>query len=148
MSYVIVVGTDGSANAQQAVGVAADLAHRASARVVLVHAFQPLAHLDEMSEGTSFADIEDLSGDHLAGQWAEPLRNLGVEFETRIAHGLPADVLLDTAEEVAADLIVVGFRGLDFLKKITLGSTSSKVVAESIRPVVVVPHPSGDRHHR
>ncbi len=139
MSYVIVVGTDGSVNAGRAVAVAADLARRASARVVLVHAFQPLAHLEEMSEGTGFAQLENVARENLDTVWAEALHAAGVEFETRIAHGLPGDVLLDVAGEVDAGLIVVGVRGLNFLKKISLGSTSSKVVAESTRPVVVVP---------
>lgn len=141
MSYTIVVGTDGSDNGQRAVAAAADLGSRLEGRLVLVHAFEPLAHLDRIGPNANFADVEDEVSQVLEEEWAAPARDRGVAVETRVAHGVPAEVLLDVADEEEADLVVVGARGLGRLKVLTMGSTSSKVVQASRRPVLVVPAP-------
>lgn len=59
--------------------------------------------------------------------------------EVWIREGSPADVVLEAADEVNADLIVVGTRGLRGARRLVLGSVSEAVVARSHRPVVVVP---------
>lgn len=136
--YKVVVGTDGSANAALAVSVAARLAG-GDGRLMLVHVFEPLAHLGDAGSAGDFATIELDTAATLAGAWSEPARAEGVEPETRIVHGSPAEALLDVAEAESADFVVIGARGLGRLKMLMLGSTSSKVVQASTRPVVVVP---------
>ncbi len=51
----------------------------------------------------------------------------GVEAESRPREGDPADALLDVAEEVGADLIVVGNKGMTGAKRFLLGSVPNKV---------------------
>lgn len=137
--YTVVVGTDGSKNAQNAVELAGAMALRTGGRVVLVHVFEPLAHLEDMNNGHSFADLAEKTRATLAGSWSEPVRNAGAEFETRLVHGSPAEAIMDVADEVDADFVVAGARGLGRLKMLMLGSTSSKMVQASRRPVVIVP---------
>ncbi len=60
-------------------------------------------------------------------------------FETSIRLGAPAEVLLDEAERLDADLIVVGTRGRGGLVELLLGSVSRSVAARSTRPVAIVP---------
>ena len=141
--YRIVIGTDGSADAQDAVSKAADLAARLSAEVVLVHAFDPLDHLEDLDGGRDLSEVEAATTRRLEEEWGAPLAARGVATETRVAHGNPAEVLCDLAEEIDADLIVVGARGLGRLESLLLGSTSSRVVNSSSRPVLVIPA----RHH-
>ncbi len=137
--YVVVVGTDGSENAAKAVDVAAEMAARSGGKVVLVHVFEPLAHLQEMDKGETFADLADQARETLNGEWAQPVRDAGVTVEAKLVHGSPAEAVLDVADEVGADFVVVGARGLGRLKMLMLGSTSSKMVQASRRPVVVIP---------
>ncbi len=141
MTYTIVVGTDGSDNAQRAVEVAADLASRLGGEVVLVHTFEPLAHLDRLGPDGGFSEVEAQVTETLENEWAAPVRDRDVGLRTRVAHGSPAEVLLDLADEEDADLIAVGARGIGRLQMLTMGSTSSKVVQASTRPVLVVPTP-------
>ncbi len=60
-------------------------------------------------------------------------------FETATGLGGPADVLLDEAERLDADLIVVGTRGRGGLAELLLGSVSRSVAARAQRPVAIVP---------
>lgn len=138
-TYRIVIGTDGSTDAQIAVSKTADLAARLSAEVIVVHAFEPLDHLDDLDGGQDLAGVEAASTRRLQEEWTAPLVAMGVATQTRVAHGLPSDVLCDVADEVDADLIVVGARGLGRFESLLLGSTSSRVVNSSTRPVLVIP---------
>lgn len=142
-AYRIVIGTDGSPDAQYAVTKTGELAVRLSAEVVLVHAYEPLAHLEELDGGRDLSAVEADTARRLEEEWSAPLAALGVPTETRIAHGVAAEVLCDVADEFEADLIVVGARGLGRLESLLLGSTSSRVVNSSTRPVLVIPA----RHH-
>ncbi len=50
-----------------------------------------------------------------------------MKVETHPLNGDPADALLATAEQVHADLIVVGNRGMSGMKRFVLGSVPNKV---------------------
>ncbi len=139
MLEVVVVGVDGSAIAGDAVRHAAELAAPAAARLVLVHVFEPLAHLGEVEPPVDFAALEAAAARRLGSEWCEPCRRLEVTYATRVEEGDIVQALLDVADEEDADLIVVGSRGLSGLAGVVLGSTSSKLLHRSSRPVLVVP---------
>ena len=134
----IVVGADGSEGSMRAVTWAAELAAGLGATVVAVHSFEPLAHLDDMQPPYDFALIESNVRAKLEADWTAPLA--GVDHEVRLLHGTPFECILDTADDVDADLIVVGARGYGMLKSLALGSTSGKLLHLSKRPVTVLPH--------
>lgn len=52
--------------------------------------------------------------------------------------GSPAQVILDSADNLSADLIVVGVRGRSRLSEVVLGSVSHRVLLHSSRPVLIV----------
>lgn len=135
----IVVGADGSKGSRRAVAWACALAADLGARVVLVHTFEPLAHLGDAPPPYDFAALEERARALLEGEWSRPAVEAGVDHVGMVRHGSPAQVILDTAESVDADLIVLGTRGLGTFAGIALGSTSTKVVHLSRRPVAVVP---------
>ncbi len=58
-----------------------------------------------------------------------------------VRHGSPAGRILETAERIDADLIVVGSHGKGRLKHVLLGSVAEKVLRKSRRPVLVAPLP-------
>jgi nucleotide-binding universal stress UspA family protein len=136
----IIVGIDDSQGSEEAVRWAAELAGQLHARVTCVHAFEPLAHLDELEPGVDLAAIRERLATLVTSRWSLPLIEMGVDLEIEVHEGLPADVLVKRAVEVNADLIVVGARRLGWLKELVLGSTSHRVLHEAKQPVVVI-HP-------
>ncbi len=136
----IVVGVDGSEGSTRAVEWVVDLAGQVDGRVVAVHTFEPLAHLGDMQPPYDFARIEDAVRGKLESEWCSPLTEAGVDHECRLMHGAAFQCLLDAADEVDADMIVVGARGYGLLKGLALGSTSGKLLHLSKRPVTILPH--------
>jgi nucleotide-binding universal stress UspA family protein len=58
-----------------------------------------------------------------------------------VHHGSPVGQILETADRIEADLIVVGSHGKGRLKHALLGSVAEKMLRKSQRPVLVVPLP-------
>ncbi len=68
---------------------------------------------------------------------------LGVDpsiVEHRLVEGASGQMIIHTAEEVGADVIVVGSHGHGFLSRVLIGSVSEYVVRHTTRPVLVVRH--------
>jgi nucleotide-binding universal stress UspA family protein len=136
----IVVGTDGSPNSDLAVKQAAKIAKGSDATVHLVAAFP-----DETTFGETIAssakrdriDLREVAESVLARVAAEPDLE-GVDVATDARAGDPAHVILDLADEVGADLIVVGARGHTGLKRFLLGSVSSKLSHHAKRSLMIV----------
>jgi nucleotide-binding universal stress UspA family protein len=140
----ILVGVDPSPGSRAALEWAAELAADLGARVVLVHAYEPLAHVGELAPGVDLRALREQARRELEGPLCEPLRARGLEHEARVQEGNPASVLVDAAEAVEADLVVVGARRQSRLKGLLLGSTSSRLAQLTPRPVVII-HAPGER---
>jgi nucleotide-binding universal stress UspA family protein len=129
----IVVGTDGSETANEAVRQAVALAKATGASVQIVSAFEPVTRERVRSEqGELPGDVAHSAGpredvnltlDTAAGA----AKQEGVDVQTHAREGDPADALLDVAEETNADLIVVGNKGMTGAKRFLLGSVPNKV---------------------
>ncbi len=59
---------------------------------------------------------------------------------SKVEHGEPVDRICRCADEIGADMIIIGSRGLGTIGNIMLGSVSEKVVRKSSRSVMVVKH--------
>ena len=78
-------------------------------------------------------------GDRLVGRAREQAKEAGVTtIRTRIAAGDYADAILDAAEDEAAEMIVMGSRGLGQLRGLVQGSVSHKVSQHAHCTVVTV----------
>lgn len=132
----IVVGLDGSSNAQAALDVAADLARGLDTDLAVFHALGLMTVIEGRhvpSEGHR-DDIEHL----LRSEWCHVLQNdAELRWRAEIVYGSPADVLLTMGRDLRASFVVVGSRGIGDDQ--ALGSTSHHVVHHCDRPVVVVP---------
>jgi nucleotide-binding universal stress UspA family protein len=62
----------------------------------------------------------------------------GILIESRILHGDPADKIVKYADEINAQLIIVGSRGHGRLASVLLGSVSQRVARHSKRSVLIV----------
>jgi nucleotide-binding universal stress UspA family protein len=140
MPRSIVVGTDGSAPADEAVRQATDLAGHEGARLHLVTAYPDPQMLRERMTGGAHTETVDLRevADGLLKRAARDALANGVDVETHVREGDPADVIIDVANEQHADLIVVGSRGLTGIKRYLLGSVSTKVSHHAPCSVMIV----------
>jgi nucleotide-binding universal stress UspA family protein len=136
MITTVAVGTDGTATAAEAVSVAADIAKRFDAKIVLMSAF------DESRASRSPTDPE--------GEWSyspetrlreilsraqEDLRKEGLDASIRVEAGDPGDVLVQLADEADVDLLVVGNKGM---QRRVLGSVPNTVTHKANCSVLVV----------
>ena len=130
----IVLGYDGSEGAETAARLAAALARRHKARVVVATAFHWAYSLDAMGEriGQEIQEAETI-----AQEIVSRLRAEGVEAGSEVLDGAAGEVLLRAAERQSADLIVVGRRGRGLTASLLLGSTSEYVVRRAPVPVLV-----------
>ena len=137
----ILIATDGSESAREAVEFGLDLAAEQGTRAFVVHVvpavdFKPYA-------GFSFFPP---TGPHEPGEHdREPLEEAvelaaekDVKIRTELLKGRPADEIVAFADNIDANLIVVGSRGHGVIAGALLGSVSRAVVHESRRPVLVV----------
>jgi nucleotide-binding universal stress UspA family protein len=132
----IVVGVDGSPDAARALDWAITLARATGAHVVAVHALGLLDRLgdDRVAAGSHRAAITA----EFTDRWCAALDSAGVTADRTVVDGPPADVILRTARAEAADLVVLGERGVGGTAA-ELGSTSRRVLAATTVPVLVVP---------
>src|SRR3712207_2722494 len=144
MFKAIVVGTDGSDTAKKAVEAAADMARRHEAALHLVSAFAPVSQQRLREEGQQVPrDMEWTVNpredvDATLREADETAGDSGVKVTTYAREGDPADAILDVAEEIGADLIVVGNKGMSGAKRFLLGSVPNKVSHHAPCSVLIV----------
>jgi len=93
--------------------------------------------------GSAGLESQLAGGTFDAGRLTEEASDLldapnGTSVEVRTTAGDPAVVLVEVAREVAADLLVVGRRGGDFVTRALLGSVAQRVVQQAPCDVLVV----------
>ncbi len=140
----MVVGTDGSDTAREAVRQATELAERVGATINLVSAYEPVPEGRLRDERQQIPDDlqwmvnprEDVNA--TLEETANQIRETGVEVRTYAREGEPADAILDVAEEEQADLIVVGNKGMTGAKRFLLGSVPNKISHHAPCSVMIV----------
>jgi nucleotide-binding universal stress UspA family protein len=140
----IVVGTDGSDTAKEAVRQATDLAKQVGASLDVVSAYEPVPQTRLREEQLGAPDDlqwtvnprEDV--DATLREAAEEIRAAGVSVETFARQGDPADAILDVAEERGSDLIVVGNKGMTGARRFLLGSVPNKVSHHAPCSVLII----------
>ena len=136
----IVVGVDGSANAQQALRWALAEARRRRASIDVVHAWHlPLLGTYPYSVPMSDPDDYEAGARHVLDTALdqEDLTGLAAPVGRIMACASPSSTILTAAKD--ADLVVVGSRGLGGFAGLLLGSVSHQVVHHAPCSVVVVP---------
>lgn len=150
----ILYATDLSPNAAQAFRHAVSLARHYDGRIHILHV---LPNVDSavvnyvstvMGEGRLGAfevehkrevveEIERRIARFAEEELPDHPEDRGRVAEIRVAHGDPAAQILEAAEEVDADLIVVGSHGKGRLRHVFLGTVAERVLRKSRRPVFV-----------
>ncbi|MEO1065026.1 MAG: universal stress protein [Actinomycetota bacterium] len=140
----IVVGTDGSKTAESAVLAAGEVADAFRSEVHVVcanrspNAAEALELREQLPEEFRF-NYDPYGGAEVALDSAEHLlAEHQLEVHRHSASGDPASAILDLADDVDADLIVVGSRGHGRTLRFLRGSVSTKVMHHADRNVLVV----------
>jgi nucleotide-binding universal stress UspA family protein len=71
-------------------------------------------------------------------EWCEPLEAARVSYTTRMEDGRAATEIVRVADEVEADVVVMGRRGRGGVAELLLGSVSHEVAQHCKRPVMVI----------
>ena len=137
----IVVGTDGSATASKAVEHAASLAAATGAQlhVAMVTPSIPMVVAPDMLIASAEWNDATKQATHTALEAAAiTAAATGAEVSTHQLSGDPADALLALCEDIDADLLVVGSRGMQGARRFLLGSVSSRCAHHADCSVLIV----------
>lgn len=122
----ILLGYDGSDDSEKAVALAISLARKYDAAIIVCHAFGHMPMTSKPSEVR-----------RLINPVVERLTKLGITTLVSIPDTVPAQGVLDAAEEHHADIIVMGSRGRGAFANLLLGSTSERVLRYAKVPVLI-----------
>ena len=140
----IIVGTDGSETATEAVKTAIELARLSKGKLEIVSAYAPIPQ-DRLKQ-----EVEGISGDvshvvnpredvqFILDKAAAEAKKAKVDVVTHPREGDPADAILDVAEENGADLVMVGNKGMTGARRFLLGSVPNKISHHSPCDVWIV----------
>ncbi|MFZ1997320.1 MAG: universal stress protein [Solirubrobacteraceae bacterium] len=141
MGDSIVVGTDGSETAKQAVSEAVRLAKALSAPVHVVSAYAPLqAKVTGAPDGAAkvWQPLPDDKVESILNEAVAGIRLAGLEVSPHALRKDPADALLEVADQVGASMIVVGSKGMHGARRLALGNVPNKVSHHARCNVLIV----------
>ncbi|AKF08506.1 universal stress protein [Sandaracinus amylolyticus] len=131
----ILVPTDFSDAAEQALRYAVDLATKLGAEIHLVHAWQLSAYASPTSDLAKGME-RDLSRDLAAV--AQRYGAHGVTVHRHLRMGVPYVEIVEAAKDLGCDLVVIGTTGKTGLEHFLLGSVAERIVRTSEQPVLTV----------
>ncbi|MEZ5102705.1 MAG: universal stress protein [Thermoleophilia bacterium] len=127
----ILIATDGSPSARDALQMGIELAAEQSGEVVVVH----VVPTSQAQRGPAFEHAEQ---DEVLREAAELARAAGIEPKLELLSGNVPEEIAFLADRIDATLVVIGSRGLGPVAGTILGSVSRSVLKASSRPVLVV----------
>jgi len=150
----ILYATDLSKNSSYAFMYATDVARRHDARIVMLHAIEPVPAYaaaytgitDELKRKQQEETVDEIR--KRLGQFCERAEaQIGtpcVELVSKILvpRGHPPEEILNAADKEGCDVIILGTHGKGFLAHTFLGSVSSAVLNRTQKPVFIIPLPS------
>ena len=152
----ILFATDLSKNSAYAFYYAIHMAKRDEAKIVILHAVEPLPRMLVSFEDFEHKVAKDRWEDTVK-KFKEQIQDISVKVDARtgissvdlvskilIRLGSPVEEILKVVDEEGCDVIVLGTHSKGFLKQTFLGSVSTSVLLRIRKPVFVVPLPSED----
>jgi nucleotide-binding universal stress UspA family protein len=143
----ILVPTDFSAFAQNALEVAADIALKNNASIMLLHANEkgvmatPMAeyYLYDKAIEEEYLDMVNESLKKTLAEIADNSKFARVKIEMAVIGGGMIGVIEEVVKDHAIDLIVMGTRGVSGMEEFFIGSNTEKVIRRVSCPVLAVP---------
>lgn len=138
----ILVPTDGSVGSAHVALQAIDLAETYGATIHVLHVVDESVRALVAGFGDE-AEFEDRGRDAVE-RVAKMGRHHGIDVETAVESGDPAERVVDYADEIDADLIVLGTHGRSGVTRRLIGSVAENVVRQAKPPVMTVSLPETD----
>jgi nucleotide-binding universal stress UspA family protein len=138
MFKTVLFPIDGSREAREAVDTVANVVKTYQSRLVIISVVEPI----DATDTASAADREMASPEAIAKllETAKALfQDQGIDTEVIEREGIPAFVICDVADEIGANLIIMGCRGLGLTEEGASDSVTNRVINLSPCPVLVVP---------
>jgi nucleotide-binding universal stress UspA family protein len=139
----ILVPVDFSAVTTSVIEHARRIAEAFSSKVCLLHVAAPdpaFVGWDPGPDVVRHQRATDLREEHRQIQdLAQSLREAGIEAQSLLVQGSTVETILERAEKLQADLIIVGSHGHGALYRALLGSISEGIVRHSPCPVLIIP---------
>lgn len=145
----ILVPIDFSDCSLDALEYAVQVARRSSALIRLLHVLEPVSYgLDfTLLHGSKREHMKEVMGQRLS-DLAKALATAQVPTDVELRGGLPSDSILDSAQTMPADLILMGTHGRRGLSHTLSGSVAEAVLRKSSCPVLTVRSPKFSAGHR
>jgi len=139
----ILVAVDGSPYAERALKYAIDLSEKYGAKLIIAHVIMRRFYAVTPSEAgvlatTTFVKEIQAEGKTIIDNAESMARVEGVNFESKLVRGVPAEEIVKISESERTDLIVIGSRGLTEVRAFLLGSVSDKVSHHCKCPILIV----------
>lgn len=137
MFNTILFSVDQSREAREAAETVANLVKTYNSRLVLLSVVEKVPDSDQVSQGGVMTSVEAVAK---LLQGAQALfAEKGLEADVIEREGMPSFTICDVADEVNADLIVMGCRGLGLTSEGASESVTNLVVNLSPCPVLIIP---------
>jgi len=133
----VLVAVDGSPTALRAVEHAALVAKRAAAEVCVLNV-QLAIRVGELVDRAALDKYQRGLGQQIVDAAMATLRDRGVAHQGRVVIGEVVEAIVAAAQELGAEQIVMGSRGMSALPNLVLGSNATKVIHLSRVPVTIV----------
>lgn len=133
----ILIPVDGSEGSDRAITHAITLAEVCGAKLNFLY----VANINQLAINACLSDaiLEAVTkAGNVILERAMQMVPSGIDKEAFSETGSPAVVILDFADSIEADLVVMGSRGLGVVNGVLLGSVSQYIVEQSKCPVLVV----------
>ena len=135
----IIVGDDGSEFARKALDKAIEFAKKEDMEVVVVYAIEDFCPIGVTEVDCNMVrEIQMKEAKNIIGRALKRIKDAGVSGKDVTSVGNPADVIIESAKKENAEMIVVASTGKHGIKKVALGSVTSRVVEYSPIPVFVM----------
>ncbi len=137
----ILVAIDGSPQSSKALGIAIDMARRFESKLYIVHVIEEQKYMLAINYPPAYPEMVDSllrNARELLDEATKKAVEQGVNTEQLLERGDAASKIIDAADNLGVDMIVMGSRGLRGVTKFLLGSVSERVVKYSKRPVMII----------
>jgi nucleotide-binding universal stress UspA family protein len=138
----ILFPTDGSVGTAHVALQAIDLAEQYGATIHILHVVDE--DVRALSEFTGSSDELEHRGEQAIERVERMAASHDVEVVTALETGDPATTIVDYAEEIDADIVVLGTHGRSGVERRLIGSVAERVVRQSPCPVMTVGLPDSD----
>ena len=137
----IMIATDGSETAEKAVDFGVKIVGLSGAKVYAIYVIDTTPYysipLDQVWSKEVYEQVEKM-GHEITADVEKTAKAAGLEAESIVLKGDPAENIVNFAEEQNVDMIIVGSLGKGKFERLVIGSVSEKVVRHAKVPVLVV----------